>query len=78
MVAIGMVFIVTAEDRKKARTDRIFEKMAWLWTSEKVQRSIKWGIATTVSTVTVTHDDKGLRSLGIPRDVSATEEIYEA
>ena len=27
MVLIGMVFIVTAEDRKKARTDRIFEEM---------------------------------------------------
>lgn len=27
MVVIGMVFIVTAEDRKKARTDRIFEEM---------------------------------------------------
>ena len=27
MVVIGMVFIVTAEDRKKARSDRIFEKM---------------------------------------------------
>ena len=27
MVVIGMVFIVTAEDRKRARTDRIFEEM---------------------------------------------------
>lgn len=27
MLAIGMVFIVTAEDRKKARSDRIFEEM---------------------------------------------------
>ena len=27
MVFIGVVFIVTAEDRKKARTDRIFEEM---------------------------------------------------
>ena len=27
MLAIGMVFLVTAEDRKKARTDRIFEEM---------------------------------------------------
>ena len=27
MVVIGMVFIVTAEDRKKARADRIFEEM---------------------------------------------------
>ena len=27
MVVIGMVFIVTAEDRKKGRTDRIFEEM---------------------------------------------------
>ena len=27
MGLIGMVFIVTAEDRKSARTDRIFEEM---------------------------------------------------
>ena len=27
VLAIGMVFIVTAEGRKKARTDRIFEEM---------------------------------------------------
>lgn len=27
MLAIGMVFLVTAEDRKKARSDRIFEEM---------------------------------------------------
>ena len=27
MVVIGMVSIVTAEDRKRARTDRIFEEM---------------------------------------------------
>ena len=27
MVVIGMVFVVTAEDRKRARTDRIFEEM---------------------------------------------------
>ena len=27
VLAIGMVFIVTAEDRKKARSDRIFEEM---------------------------------------------------
>ena len=27
IVVIGMVFIVTAEDRKKARADRIFEEM---------------------------------------------------
>ena len=27
MVVIGMVFIVTAEDRKKGRTDRVFEEM---------------------------------------------------
>ena len=35
MVAIGMVFIVTAEDRKKARTDRIFEKMCDLYDLEQ-------------------------------------------
>ena len=27
MLLIGMVFIVTAEDRKKARSDKIFEEM---------------------------------------------------
>jgi len=27
VLVIGMVFIVTAEDRKKARSDRIFEEM---------------------------------------------------
>ena len=27
MLLIGMVFIVTAEDRKKARSNRIFEEM---------------------------------------------------
>jgi hypothetical protein len=26
MLAIGMVFIVTAEDRKKARSDKIFKQ----------------------------------------------------
>jgi hypothetical protein len=28
MLAIGMVMLVTAEDRKKARSDRIFEEMS--------------------------------------------------
>lgn len=28
MLAIGMVLLVTAEDRKKARSDRIFEEMS--------------------------------------------------
>ena len=27
MIVIGIVFIVTAEDRKKARTDRVFDEM---------------------------------------------------
>ena len=27
VLVIGMVFLVTAEDRKKARSDRIFEEM---------------------------------------------------
>ena len=27
LLAIGVMFIVTAEDRKKARSDRIFEEM---------------------------------------------------
>ena len=27
MMAIGMVFLVTSEDRKKVRSDRIFEEM---------------------------------------------------
>ena len=28
MLAIGMALLVTAEDRKKARSDRIFEEMS--------------------------------------------------
>ena len=35
MVVIGMVFIVTAEDRKRARTDRIFEEMCDRYDEEK-------------------------------------------
>ena len=35
MVVIGMVLIVTAEDRKKARTDRIFEEMCDRYDEEK-------------------------------------------
>ena len=35
LLAIGMVFIVTAEDRKKARSDRIFEEMCDGYDEEK-------------------------------------------
>ena len=35
MVVIGMVFIVTAEDRKQARSDRIFEEMCDRYDEEK-------------------------------------------
>ena len=38
MVVIGMVFIVTAEDRKKARTDRIFEEMCDEYDGEQCLR----------------------------------------
>jgi len=38
MVVIGMVFIVTAEDRKKARTDRIFEEMCDEYDREQRRR----------------------------------------
>lgn len=35
MLATGMVFIVTAEDRKKARSHRIFEEMCDRYDEEK-------------------------------------------
>jgi ABC-type sulfate transport system permease component len=38
MVVIGMAFIVTAEDRKKARIDRMFEEMCDRYDEEKCQR----------------------------------------
>jgi len=41
MLAIGMVFLVTAEDRKKARTDRIFEEMCDEYDREQ---SLKGGL----------------------------------
>ena len=34
MLVTGMAFIVTAEDRKKARSDRIFEEMCDRFESE--------------------------------------------
>ena len=38
LLAIGMVFIVTAEDRKKARSDRIFEQMCDQYEREQCLR----------------------------------------
>jgi len=35
MLATGMVLIVTAEDRKEARSDRIFEEMCDRYDEEK-------------------------------------------
>ena len=35
MLAIGMAFLVTAEDRKKTRSDRIFEEMCDRYDEEK-------------------------------------------
>ena len=38
VLTIGMVFLVTAEDRKKARTDRIFDEMCDQYDREQRRR----------------------------------------
>ena len=38
ILAIGMAFLVTAEDRKKTRSDRIFEEMCDRYDEEKCSK----------------------------------------